>query len=265
MDKVNELTKSQKEDEDLLIAKLNDKIKFVKARNRFQSTDFLDPMQRSILNDIVSKNKELDYEFFGGYENAERTMLILKPDNFKEIANSKIYNQIMRIIRIVLPKEEWGKYEHKSYLGALMKLGLKREKVGDIIVRSDGADIIISKDIEEFLLQSLNGLIRFQKAEITSEDISDLKYVLPEKKIFKINVPSMRLGAIVGELARCSRNDASRLLEEERVFIDFKVEIRGTKQVKEGTQITIRGKGRFKITQILGTTRKGRYTLEVEK
>ena len=146
-----------------------------------------------------------------------------------------------------------------------MKLGLKREKVGDIIVRSDGADIIISKDIEEFLLQSLNGLIRFQKAEITSEDISDLKYVLPEKKIFKINVPSMRLDAIVGELARCSRNDASRLLEEERVFIDFKVEIRGTKQVKEGTQITIRGKGRFKITQILGTTRKGRYTLEVEK
>ena len=126
----------------------------------------------------------------------------------------------MRIIRIVLPKEEWGKYEHKSYLGALMKLGLKREKVGDIIVRSDGADIIISKDIEEFLLQSLNGLIRFQKAEITSEDISDLKYVLPEKKIFKINVPSMRLDAIVGELARCSRNDASRLLEEERVFID---------------------------------------------
>ena len=146
-----------------------------------------------------------------------------------------------------------------------MKLGLKRAKVGDIIVRSDGADIIISKDIEEFLLQSLNGLIRFQKAEITSEDISDLKYVLPEKKIFKINVPSMRLDAIVGELARCSRNDASRLLEEERVFIDFKVEIRGTKQVKEGTQITIRGKGRFKITQILGTTRKGRYTLEVEK
>ena len=75
----------------------------------------------------------------------------------------------------------------------------------------------------------------------------------------------MRLDAIVGELARCSRNDASRLLEEERVFIDFKTEIRGTKQVKEGTQITIRGKGRFKILSILGTTRKGRYTLEVEK
>lgn len=34
-----------------------------------------------------------------------------------------------------------------------MKLGVKREKVGDIIVENNGADIIIDKEITKFLEQ----------------------------------------------------------------------------------------------------------------
>ena len=75
----------------------------------------------------------------------------------------------------------------------------------------------------------------------------------------------MRLDCIVGELARCSRNDANKYLEEERVFVNFKEEIRSSKNVNEGDFITIRGKGRFKISKILGTTKKGRISLEIEK
>ena len=95
--------------------------------------------------------------------------------------------------------------------------------------------------------------------------IKEINYIAQEKKIININVPSMRLDAIVGELARVSRQDATRFLEEQRVFVDFKEEIRGTRQIKEGNVITIRGKGRFYITKILGTTRSGRYRIEVEK
>ena len=75
----------------------------------------------------------------------------------------------------------------------------------------------------------------------------------------------MRLDCIVGELARCSRNDANKLLEAERVFVNFKEEIRPSKNVSEGDFITIRGKGRFKINKVVGTTKKGRISLEVEK
>ena len=52
------------------------------------------------------------------------------------------------------------------YLGAIIKLGVKREKVGDIIVREDGADIVISKEIEKYLMNNLKLLTRFQKAKI---------------------------------------------------------------------------------------------------
>ncbi len=266
MDKVNELTKSQEEEEKLLIAKVMDKVKFVNARNRYESTDFLDIAQKKTLNDILERRKESNYVFWGGYEEAERTMLVLFPEDlFNDVEERKIYNQIMCIARVSISKELWGTYEHKTYLGALMKLGLKREKIGDIIVRNDGADIIISKDIEKFITNNLNSLTRFKKAKVEILEIEELKYVAPKKEIIKINVPSMRLDCIVGELARCSRSEASEILEQERVFIDFKEEIRGTRIVNEGSFITIRGKGRFKINKILGTTKSGRYAVEIEK
>jgi len=266
MDKVNELTKSQENEDKLLIAKVLDKLKFVNSRNRFENTDFLDLSQQNKIKDILERRKENTCEFWGGYDEAERTMLIIFPNEiYNNVDRNNIYNQIMQIARITLPKELWGTYEHKTYLGALMKLGLKREKIGDIIVRHDGADIIISKDLEKFITNNLNDLTRFQKAKIEILELEELKYVAPKKEIIKINVPSMRLDCIIGELARCSRNEASEIIEQERVFVDFKEEIRGTRIINESSYITIRGKGRFKINKILGTTKSGRYSVEIEK
>ena len=51
----------------------------------------------------------------------------------------------------------------------------------------------------------------------------------------------------------------------EKVFVNFKEEIRASKNILEGDYITIRGKGRFKITKILGTTKSGRLSVEIEK
>ncbi len=269
MDKLNELTKSQKNEDKLLEAKVLDKIKFVQNRNRFENTDFLDLAQKNNVQEILDKMNMKSYHFFGGYDKAERTMLIVYPEEFMsyelEGALDKYYNQIISVIRINLPKEQWGTYEHRNYLGALIKLGLKREKIGDIIVREDGADIIVSSDIENFLLTNLKDLTRFQSAKIEKIEIGDISVVEEEPQIIKINVPSMRLDCIVGELARCSRSNASILINTERVFVDFKEELRGTRQIKENEMITIRGKGRFKILKTLGNTRSGRINLEVQK
>lgn len=264
MDKVNELSKEQKNEEKILIAKAIDKYNFVEARNRFQNTDFLNLSEQMSLDKIIEMRKINNYKYWGGYENAERKMLIFIPSDY-EIDLNNIYNQCMSILRIELPKEQYGEYEHKTYLGALMKLGLKREKIGDIIVRHDGADIIISKEIEKFLELNIKGLIRFKKSKISIVPVSELKYIEPKKEIIKINVSSMRLDCIIAELARCSRNKAMEYIEQERVFVNFKEEIVASKQVSEGSFITIRGKGRFKIIKVVGNTKKGKISIEVEK
>lgn len=264
MDKVNELSKEQKSEEKILIAKAMDKYKFVEARNRFQNTDFLNLAEQMTLDKIIEMRRIDNYIYWGGYEDAERKMLVFLPDDF-EVDLKNVYDQCMCILRIDLPKEQYGEYEHKTYLGALMKLGLKREKIGDIIVRHDGADIIISREIEKFLKMNISDLTRFHKANIEIVPIDELKYVEPKKEIVKINVSSMRLDCLVAELARCSRNKAMEYIEQERVFVNFKEEIVGARQVQEDSYITIRGKGRFKILKIVGNTRKGRISVEIEK
>ena len=170
MDKLNELTKQQKDDEKIFVAKIVDKIKSAQAKNRYENTDFLDMVQQE-------KAKE-NYQFWGGFNESERKELFIFPD-YIEQSNDEymdIYKQQMSCIHIVLPKENRGMYEHRNYLGALMKLGLKREKIGDIIVNNDGADIVMSKEISKFILNNLRLLTRFQKAQIEEIDLEQIHY-----------------------------------------------------------------------------------------
>lgn len=194
-------------------------------------------------------------------------MLILYPEKLEGlIKENKIdFSEWIKSIRLTLPNENKGKYEHKIYLGALMKLGIKREKVGDILVEEDGCDIIIHKDILKFLQNNLLQLTRFQKSKIEEIELENLRRIEIKKEEIKITVSSMRIDNIVAELARCSRNKATELLEQERVFVNFEAITKQTKEIKENDKITIRGKGRFQIREIFGNTKKGRIVVLVEK
>ena len=70
---------------------------------------------------------------------------------------------------------------------------------------------------------------------------------------------------MISELARCSRNKALDIINMERVFINSQSETKKTKQVKAGDMVTIRGKGRFYIKELIGQTRSGRTIIKVEK
>ena len=108
-------------------------------------------------------------------------------------------------------------------------------------------------------------MTRFSKSTITVEDIQNLRNVEVKKEEIEIIVASLRLDNVASELARCSRNKAIEIMNTERVFVNFQVETKKTKQIKEGDMITIRGKGRFFIKEIVGQTRSGRTILKVEK
>ncbi len=266
MNKEIELSKEQKSEDKILIAKILDKIKFVENKNRFEETDFLDLREQEIVKETVGKRKYHGYNLLGGYKDAERKIAIIYPENIDEdYIKEKILKQYLNVINVTLPNELKNKYEHRNYLGGLMKLGIKREKIGDILVRDDGADIIVKKEISNYIELNLLGLTRFQKAKINIKEINELIYIKKEKEYVKINIPSMRLDCIVGELAKCSRNDANKYLREERIFVNFKEELRASKIIKEGDYITIRGKGRFKIDKILGNTKSGRINVQIEK
>ena len=146
-----------------------------------------------------------------------------------------------------------------------MKLGIKREKVGDILVDDKGADILIKTDILKFVLANLTELTRFQKSKIEEIELNELRQIEEKKEKFTITVSSNRLDNIVAELAKCSRSKANELILQERVLVNYQTITRQTKEIKENDRITIRGKGRFEIKEKVGNTKKGRIVIEVEK
>lgn len=255
----------REKDDKILLAQILDKLEMVEKKNKIEYTDFLDLAQIELVQKFINKIKIENYIVYGGFEQAERKMFVFYPEKFNSIIVEKNLSNIVQIIRIQLPEDLKGKYAHRDYLGAVIKLGIERKKVGDIVVDNDGADIIVDKDIVKFLLENLSSLTRFSKSTITVQNIEDLRPVEIRKEELEIIVSSMRLDNVISELARCSRNKALDIINMERVFVNFECETKKTKQIKSGDMVSIRGKGRFFIKEIVGETRSGRTIIKIEK
>lgn len=255
----------KEKDDKILLAQVSDKIEMCENKNKIEYTNFLDLAQIELVQNYIDKLKIENYISYGGYEQSERKLFVIYPEKFNSTVVEKNLVSIVKIVRIQLPDELKGKYAHRDYLGAVIKLGVKREKVGDIIVDNDGADIIVEKDISKFLLENLSGLTRFSKSKITIEKIDNLRTVEVRREEREIIVSSLRLDNVISELARCSRNKALDIINMERVFVNFQCETKKTKQIKTGDMVTIRGKGRFYIKELVGQTKSGRFIVKIEK
>lgn len=264
MDKVKIIEKYKNEEERLLVSKIFDKIALTEKQNKIQITDFLSPVEFRVARDIIEMAGFKNYKVFSGIADADRNAIIFYPEKLEEVFKQERfdYNSIFSCIRISGCLEN---YEHKIYLGGCIKLGIKREKIGDIVVFENGADIIISKDIEKFLISNLQELNRFKNAKIEVIKLNEITEKVQKYKEMKIIVSSLRLDNVVAELAGTSRSKALEFLNQERVFINYKNETKPTKLVVGKDLITIRGKGKFIIDEIEGNTRSGKVVALVKK
>ena len=265
MNKQELLKEYRKQEDKICLSQVLDKIEFSKSKDRIEFTDFLDMYQVSLVEKFLRKINFSNYKLYGGYSDAERKILIAYPEKYNESMLEKNYSKIFKIVRVKLPEEEKGKYTHRNYLGGIIKLGLKREKVGDILVQTEGADIITFVDFSNILKEELKSLTRFQNATISIEEINDIKINEVKVEEVSIIVPSLRLDNIVSDLAKTSRSKAVQIIAQERVFINGQNETKVSKQIKLNDIITIRGKGRFVIKAFSGTTRSGRTVILVDK
>lgn len=265
MERKDLLNNYKRQEDKMLLAQVLDKIEQMGKTQKIESTDFLDMYQVSLVETFLKKISFENYKLYGGFEDAERKILIVYPEKYTEEMLSKNYGKLLKIVRVELGEEEKGKYAHRNYLGGIVKLGLKREKVGDILVFDEGADIITLNDFAEILQTELGSLTRFQNSNIISLELSNLRALELKLEEVKIIVPSLRLDNIVSDIARTSRSKASEIIAQERVFVNGQNETKQSKQIKQGDVITIRGKGRFVIKEFTGTTRSGRTVVLVEK
>ena len=203
MEKSTIINKYVNEDDKLFVAKILDKIKIAKTKNQITNTDFLSMHEQNISREILNIEKEKNYIYYLPCEELEKAMLIIYPDKCEEIFLNNRFNfsTLVCLIRITLPNELKGTYSHRDYLSGIMKLGIKREKIGDILVFEDGADVVCSNEISKYILNNLQQLTRFSKAKIEQLNISEIRKPDIKKEEKRITVSSLRLDNIVSELA----------------------------------------------------------------
>ena len=258
---------AQTEEDRLFLAKLLDKAE--KAdRGYLTYTHFLDPHQRSIAKRVLREiGKPAIFE--GGYAEAERAVGLFMPDYLAcaealdDFRSNSEYP--LSLIRVIYKKNAYAKeLTHRDYLGALMNLGVKRETLGDILVHDDFAQIIALSDVAAYLENNLTQVGRVG-VEVRKSDVSQL--LLPKVKAEEktATVASLRLDAIVAEGFNLSRAKASEYIEAGKVYLQFEECTNGSKDVEEGSTISLRGMGRIILDKVGGNSKKNRIFITLRR
>lgn len=247
-----------KEYEDrVLVNEILDYAKACKSGYNFRHTDFLDPRQQKIAEDILNLHKDLCCGFFGGIEASERAVCIIHEEN---------YELIKEDIPITLLSISWSKNSrkltHRDFLGSIMGCGIKREKIGDIILDEDKAYVACMSDISKYLLYNLN------KVGSTTVSISEAKVALKKKEEVKIitsTVASLRLDCLISTGFGVSRAKAAEIIKSGKVKVNWEDAAGSSKEIKQGDVISLRGRGRIVLEEVSGTTKKDRIRIVIKK
>lgn len=240
-------------------ASLLDKAEKALEIHQFILTDFLDPAQQEIAISLLQQIDDLTYLFSGGYPNAERKRIILLPSYYlAEVGEEGV---------TALQIEGNFKYcsvSHRDYLGSLLSLGIKREKIGDLLVNENAAQVIAATEIKDYILMNLDK-VKKAGVQVKEIDLDQLQFKPEKVKEIKTTVASLRLDAVASSGFGVSRSKMVKEIAAELVKVNWKVVTNPSYLIKPEDVISLRGKGRMMIEEVKGETKKGRISLVLKR
>lgn len=223
-------------------------------------TDFLDPRQSFILQTLVNRHPDAALRLDGGYNGAERQRALVAPD-YRDLDEEPMR---MKVMSITSDDQRLASLQHGDYLGAVLGLGLKREKIGDIHVREDGCHVIVAEEISSFLSMNLH---QVHRVGVMTDimDLDSLKTAEAELEPLDLTVASLRLDGIAGDVYRLSRSKMLVPIKAGRCRVNWRTEEDPSKMLKAGDIVALQGFGRFKVLECDGMTKKGRLRVKIGK
>lgn len=244
-----------------IISRIEDKLEQCQRDTFITTTGFLNMHEQSQALNLTKRTGDAKAFFYGGYEDAERRILMFVPEAFADtLAEALLIEQPLSVLHIkVAPGGK--KLSHRDYLGAVLGLGLDRSVIGDILVHEHGADMVVRNEILDFLLAEFHSAGR-SNLEINIGSVDAL--TVPEKRIrtVKDTLSSNRLDSVVATAFRVSRSDAAKAIKSGLVFINHEEVTKIDKKVDEGAVIVFRGKGKAVLKELSGVSKKGRIWAE---
>lgn len=243
----------------LLLAKLWDKINAGMRKNISASTCFLSPREQEMARYLFGMQAGL-YSF-GGYDDAERKMLIWLPDYLEA---DSLYDEDSPVACLRATYYEEDSLSHRDFLGSLMGAGIARETVGDICVSKGQCDFFVTAEIAPYVLQNFISAGR-TKLHLEQIGLAQVQVPQPETKEIRDTLASLRLDSVVSVGFRISRGLAAQHIGAGKVAIDGVICEKPDKIIAQGAKISLRGLGKIQLSAVNGQTKKGRISVIIHR
>ena len=259
MDRSN-IEKIAKSPEDrVLLAKIWDKIGVGMRKNIPANTTFLTLRELDMCRYLFGAQEGLFP--FGGYEGAERQMLIYLPEY---LGKESLYEEDSPLVCLRATFFDGDTPTHRDFLGALMGAGIARETIGDICVGKGQCDFFVTREIAPYILQNFTGAGR-TKVHLDPIPLAEVSVAEPEVKEIRDTVASIRLDSVISSGFRVGRSAAAQYVSAGKVSVDGLPCEKPDKLLDEGVKISVRGLGKIKLRTINGQTKKGRISIIIDR
>ncbi len=243
----------------ILLAKVWDKINAGQRKNIPAHTSFLSPRELGLTRYLFGSLEGL-YSF-GGWQDAERQMLVYLPDYLDE---SALMEDSSPVVCLRAEFYHGDSPSHRDFLGALMGSGIAREAVGDICVDKEACDFFVTEEIAPYILQNFTCAgrthLRLSRVPLSQASIPE-----PEVKEIRDTLASLRLDSVISSGFRIGRSLAAQYVTQGKVAIDGLPCEKPDKAVAEGAKISLRGMGKIRLAAVNGRTKKDRISVMIQR
>lgn len=211
----------------------------------------------NILNYINKLDKYFDIAIvtYGIFKEGERKIVCF---------NLKDLDEVPIVLMKIRYNSKFQTLKHKDFLGALMSLGIKREKMGDVLLKEDICYVPVFRELYDYIKLNLTHIAKtpciIEKVDLKTQVIPEFNF----KKIL-IRVSSNRIDSIVSSLCNVSRSKALQFISQGKVLLNYNQTLKKDKDVTKHSVIVIRGYGKFKMVEKVGFTSKGKLKILFKK
>lgn len=251
---------------DALYARLED-LKKCAVRGNLGVSAFFSPNECYVAENYLKKSGT-PYIAYGGYGDAERKRFYILPEYMEEISSPdsfEEYGYSLKIDMISVLGSGFEKITHRAVMGSVLALGIERDVIGDILIKSEKEALIFCDSaMTSFIIENLE---RVGRDKITLKKLEYGTKISFERKFLTVTdtVASARLDCVVSALCSFSRERARVSIVSSLVELNYNCEERPDKEVTVPSIISVRGVGKFKVVSLSDKTKKGRYRLVAEK
>jgi RNA-binding protein YlmH len=243
------------EQNDFLIGHMDD-LAAKAIKSGCAATKFLTPAYAQSAKARFAHRHDVKLLLDGGYTDAERMRAVFLNPEWGEYDPVGLFTALRISYRL---QDTLG---HRDILGALMALGIERDTIGDIIAENPPAALICLPEISGYIVDNLTKAGRIG-VTVTQIALSELPVKTVTMNIKTDTVASLRLDAVLCAAFGLPRSRASELISAGVVSLNHEPCLQPAKEVAEGDTLSVRGMGRAELSEIGGTSRKGRIFIKI--